>query len=90
MPTIVDKLTGEELQKIGYGKNQALEVEQALANNPEAAVVNNAMERSSTTWEDGSVLQSPDKNIPDPYGSYSPMASIPTGNSDNAYKEDVS
>lgn len=53
MPTIIDRATGNVIQEIDYGPNQQAEVDAALEVNPNATVVNNAMNRSTVTYDDG-------------------------------------
>ena len=57
MPTVIDKTTGEVIEEFSYDPAGQQAANDMVNMNPNYTVSNNAMNRSTTTFEDGANVQ---------------------------------
>ena len=71
MPTVIDKATGEIVAEFSYDSQGEQQARNMADSSPDLAISNDAMYRSTTTYDDGSSMQNPSENMGNPYDDMS-------------------
>ena len=71
MPTVIDKATGEVVAQFGYDSQGEKQAQDMANSNPDLAIANDAMFRSTTTYDDGSSIQNMSEDMGNPYDDMS-------------------